>query len=334
VVSSCRCQRGWSEWLERARDESRTLKCGSPAAPGYVSGDGVRQQFTQKERDLETNLDYFGARYYASTEGRFTGSDPALIGVRQLLNPQDLNRYAYVTNNPLKFIDPDGQEKIVVVVETFIPQPVVEAPGQVLGLNTRYFAGDGRDVGEPGGFRTQQIITVETDPNQNGGNPLVSSSRDTGITSEFSGPNGEVIGQGQASGNSLEIAVQRDSNGAVTIHAKGDESNPLITSPGITYDLNITVTSQGTKGNATVQVAGSHDGFPGYEITASRPELQSKPVMVYSYDPRKTGATPYALVPGHSVKVNTKPVTIAAPPPQPQPAQQRRRGKRGREDED
>jgi RHS repeat-associated protein len=31
---------------------------------------------TQKERDIETGLDYFGARYLASTQGRFTGVDP------------------------------------------------------------------------------------------------------------------------------------------------------------------------------------------------------------------------------------------------------------------
>ena len=38
-------------------------------------GDNVRQKFTSKERDNETGLDYFGARYYASIQGRFTGSD-------------------------------------------------------------------------------------------------------------------------------------------------------------------------------------------------------------------------------------------------------------------
>ena len=49
---------------------------GRIAAQGYASGDGVRQHFTQKERDNETGLDYFGARYYASMQGRFTGVDP------------------------------------------------------------------------------------------------------------------------------------------------------------------------------------------------------------------------------------------------------------------
>ena len=37
---------------------------------GY-SPDGIRQKFTQKERDIETGLDFFDARYYASTQGRY-----------------------------------------------------------------------------------------------------------------------------------------------------------------------------------------------------------------------------------------------------------------------
>ena len=77
---------------------------------GYAGGDGVRQQFTQKERDIETNLDYFGARYYASTQARFTGVDPAnyqaLLNLRE---PQSWNAYAYTNNNPLRWVDRDGR---------------------------------------------------------------------------------------------------------------------------------------------------------------------------------------------------------------------------------
>ncbi|HJP94928.1 MAG TPA: RHS repeat-associated core domain-containing protein, partial [Pyrinomonadaceae bacterium] len=77
------------------------------SALGYSSSDGVRQQFTQKERDLETGLDYFGARYYASTQGRFTSVDPALTSA-SVSTPQSWNRYAYGFNNPLRYIDPTG----------------------------------------------------------------------------------------------------------------------------------------------------------------------------------------------------------------------------------
>lgn len=78
---------------------------GRTPAMGYVAGDGVRQQFTQKERDIETGLDYFEARYFSSTQGRFTSPD--LLSGRPG-SPQSWNRYAYSINNPLKYIDPSG----------------------------------------------------------------------------------------------------------------------------------------------------------------------------------------------------------------------------------
>jgi RHS repeat-associated protein len=71
--------------------------------------DNVNQKFTGKERDQETGLDYFGARYYGSALGRFTSPDPVVITTERLMNPQQLNLYAYVANNPLRFIDPTGE---------------------------------------------------------------------------------------------------------------------------------------------------------------------------------------------------------------------------------
>jgi RHS repeat-associated protein len=80
---------------------------------GYTNADGARQKFTQKERDNETGLDYFLARYYSSTQGRFTGADPISLGVDRLFDPQRFNRYAYVRNNPLMFTDPDGRDIVL-----------------------------------------------------------------------------------------------------------------------------------------------------------------------------------------------------------------------------
>lgn len=80
---------------------------GRTSQQGYGVGDGVRFQFTDKERDNETGLDYFGARYYGSTQGRFTSADP-LMSSGTIYNPQSWNRYSYTGNNPLRFIDPTG----------------------------------------------------------------------------------------------------------------------------------------------------------------------------------------------------------------------------------
>jgi RHS repeat-associated protein len=69
------------------------------------SSSGNTYKFTGKERDSESGLDYFGARYDSSQYGRFMTPDP-LGG--QLANPQSLNRYAYVRNNPMSLVDPAG----------------------------------------------------------------------------------------------------------------------------------------------------------------------------------------------------------------------------------
>jgi RHS repeat-associated protein len=77
---------------------------------GFMVTDGLRQKFTSKERDLETGLDYFIARYYSATQGRFSGVDPLYIEMKRLPYPQAWNLYAYTRNNPLKYVDDDGLE--------------------------------------------------------------------------------------------------------------------------------------------------------------------------------------------------------------------------------
>ncbi len=81
--------------------------------PGSLAiNDTVAQKFTGKERDAETGLDYFGARYFGSPQGRFTIPDWSAkeepVPYAKLEDPQSLNLYAYVKNNPLRFADPTG----------------------------------------------------------------------------------------------------------------------------------------------------------------------------------------------------------------------------------
>ncbi len=66
--------------------------------------------FTGKERDTESGNDFFNARYYSSSMGRFLSPDPILQNDLRLLNPQRWNKYAYVINNPLILTDPTGKD--------------------------------------------------------------------------------------------------------------------------------------------------------------------------------------------------------------------------------
>ncbi len=84
-------------------------ECTTGPCAGNPAGTQPRK-FTDKERDAETGLDYFGARYYGSRTARFTTVDPVFTWKENLADPQRWNRYAYVRNNPLRYVDPDGRE--------------------------------------------------------------------------------------------------------------------------------------------------------------------------------------------------------------------------------
>jgi RHS repeat-associated protein len=65
-------------------------------------------KFTGKERDTETGLDYFGFRYYSGAQGRWTSPDQPFAD-QHIEDPQSWNMYAYVRNNPLAHVDPNGK---------------------------------------------------------------------------------------------------------------------------------------------------------------------------------------------------------------------------------
>jgi len=84
---------------------------GDPECPSGGLG-ATEQFFTQKERDCESGNDYFFARYYTSAMGRFTTPDWSAkvepVPYAKLDDPQSLDLYAYVRNNPVASDDPNG----------------------------------------------------------------------------------------------------------------------------------------------------------------------------------------------------------------------------------
>jgi RHS repeat-associated protein len=112
-----------SDWLgtERARTQVRGSVCETTASLPF--GDGASTNgscqpspnlFTGKERDSESGLDNFGGRYDASSFGRFMSPDwsptPEPVPFADLDDPQSLNLYAYVKNNPINRIDAGGHQ--------------------------------------------------------------------------------------------------------------------------------------------------------------------------------------------------------------------------------
>jgi RHS repeat-associated protein len=85
-----------------------------PFGEQIAGGTATTHKFTGKERDSESNLDNFGARYNSSSMGRFMSPDQNNAGGTQD-NPQSWNLYTYVRNNPLNAVDPDGRDVVVCV---------------------------------------------------------------------------------------------------------------------------------------------------------------------------------------------------------------------------
>jgi RHS repeat-associated protein len=113
----------YSDWLGTKRYETdasgnlvnswTSLPFGDSLAPTHTSAvDATEQHFTGREHDSESGLDYFKARYYQSQTGRWLLPDwsdtPVPVPYATFTNPQSLNLYTYVGNNPVNAVDADG----------------------------------------------------------------------------------------------------------------------------------------------------------------------------------------------------------------------------------
>jgi len=122
-------------------EECTTGKCASN--PGVGAGEPLK--FTGKERDQETGLDYFGARYYKANVGRFTTVDPVYKWNDNLLDAQLWNRYAYARNNPFRYVDPDGRETVLLhggrTASNVFGHAAIGINGQVFSFGTNWTQG-------------------------------------------------------------------------------------------------------------------------------------------------------------------------------------------------
>lgn len=119
-----------SVMTDRAGDLVQHYEYGAYGHERFVdntSAFGVSNRYTGQVFDEETSLYYYNARYYDPELGRFTQPDTV---VPELNNPQALNRYAYVLNNPLVYSDPTGH------LAWFIPIIIGAVVGAAVGAAT------------------------------------------------------------------------------------------------------------------------------------------------------------------------------------------------------
>jgi RHS repeat-associated protein len=131
------------------------------------STDTNRFRFTGKERDAETGLDFFEARYLSSAQGRFSSPDPLTGTALHIINPQRWNMYAYALNNPLAYTDPDGRDAIAVNFQKEVPLGGHEGIISVHANGTAEYARFG-PVGGNKPFGTGQVDVYELKPVQFG----------------------------------------------------------------------------------------------------------------------------------------------------------------------
>ena len=145
----------------------------------YQSGSGDLNHFlfTGKERDSETGNDYFGARYYSNNLGRFMTPDwsakRVTVPYAHFGNPQSLNLYSYVQNNPTTLGDPDGHQD---PASPFAEQLMREMTFSVIGG-----LGAGGEIQTPAGsFKADVSITLNLQ--FNAGELTLSKDTNLGVT--------------------------------------------------------------------------------------------------------------------------------------------------------
>ncbi len=245
-------------------------------------------KFTGYERDPETGLDYAMFRYYNSRLGRFMGADP-LAG--STTDPQSMNRYAYVSNDPLGFIDPLGLDLISFGGCLFQPRDVstafvnpngsrtpiggttslgaalfcsADSSGGVLGLPLIFRGFD--EHGRSGGPHVDQKALADCIDQRFGVTLISFSDSQPGQNGSFTGRGPDYINRG---GNNGTITVTNDvsrySSAQLEVESQLTGNAP---SPPGQFILGLTISSSPSlnfTANNVLQL-----GFPPLEIVITQ----------------------------------------------------------------
>jgi RHS repeat-associated protein len=226
----------------------------------------TEHHFTGKERDTESGNDYFGARYYASSMGRFMSPDWSAkeepVPYAKLDNPQSLNLYAYVLNNPLSRVDADGHDDKT--PEKIVAAAKASENSQSYDIN-RPNVSNGQFF-RPGTDKCNEYVS-DTVKSADGVRPVNMDTGKIPTAAQFADPNVKI--QGLSDPKPLSEAKPGD------VIAQDHGANPK---------------SGNEEGHVGIVVEAPHDGQPGR--TASANANEGGKVTINTWGFRSPTATP------------------------------------------
>ncbi len=239
------------------------------------------QDSTGKERDAETGLDYFGAKYYSGAQGRFISADP-LMASADIEEPQSWNRYAYVSNNPLRFVDDDGNIKrdaegkpVWIRDDNVSPIPIPHASGPSAVMQPGFLFADN---GDP-------ILALK---NESGDPRFDTNCHGTTFADGLYWINGTQVGTILAGDNYKPSNNIQQINDVAIYREKGNPDP--VHSATVVGTENVPIIKQWNAESGFVDVSGK---FKSYYEQRLIPELQSK--VAKENNPKQRGAYEQAL---------------------------------------